>query len=254
MGERPVVELQFADFVSCAFDSIVSVAAKTHWRTGQRDPDRDPAARRGGGVRGGPYHSASPEGWFVGEPGLKVVCPGSVADAYGLLRVGDRRPRPRPLLRAQGAVPPAQGRRTRRRGPSRAARHARASRGAGADVTVVTYGSASARRSRPPASVDGGRRGRRPPHDLAARRGGRPRLDREDLARARAAGGGALEGRRRPRPLARRAAQAFELLDAPPAAPRAARQRPCRSRPSSRTAILPSAASTAAAIEDLLAY
>lgn len=40
----------------------------------------------GGGVRGGPFHSQCPEGWFVGEPGLKVVCPGSVADAYGLLR------------------------------------------------------------------------------------------------------------------------------------------------------------------------
>ena len=40
----------------------------------------------GGGVRGGPFHSQSPEGWFVGEPGLKVVCPGTVGDAYGLLR------------------------------------------------------------------------------------------------------------------------------------------------------------------------
>jgi len=85
MGERPVVELQFADFVSCAFDPIVTVAAKTHWRSGIKLPlvIRAPF---GGGVRGGPYHSQSPEGWFVGEPGLKVVCPGTVADAYGLLR------------------------------------------------------------------------------------------------------------------------------------------------------------------------
>ena len=85
MGERPVVELQFADFVSCAFDPIVTVAAKTHWRSGIKLPlvIRAPS---GGGVRGGPYHSQSPEGWFVGEPGLKVVCPGTVADAYGLLR------------------------------------------------------------------------------------------------------------------------------------------------------------------------
>jgi 2-oxoisovalerate dehydrogenase E1 component beta subunit len=85
MGERPVVELQFADFVSCAFDPIVTVAAKTHWRSGIKVPLVIRAAS-GGGVRGGPYHSQSPEGWFVGEPGLKVVCPGTVADAYGLLR------------------------------------------------------------------------------------------------------------------------------------------------------------------------
>jgi 2-oxoisovalerate dehydrogenase E1 component beta subunit len=85
MGERPVVELQFANFVYCAFDPIVTVAAKTHWRSGIKLPLVIRAAS-GGGVRGGPYHSQSPEGWFVGEPGLKVVCPGTVADAYGLLR------------------------------------------------------------------------------------------------------------------------------------------------------------------------
>jgi 2-oxoisovalerate dehydrogenase E1 component beta subunit len=85
MGDRPVVELQFADFVSCAFDPIVTVAAKTHWRSGIRLPlvIRAPF---GGGVRGGPFHSQCPEGWFVGVAGLKVVCPGSVEDAYGLLR------------------------------------------------------------------------------------------------------------------------------------------------------------------------
>jgi 2-oxoisovalerate dehydrogenase E1 component beta subunit len=85
MGERPVVELQFADFASCPFDLIVTVAAKTHWRSGIRLPlvIRAPF---GGGVRGGPFHSSCPEGWFAGVPGLKVVCPGTVADAYGLLR------------------------------------------------------------------------------------------------------------------------------------------------------------------------
>ena len=85
MGERPVVELQFADFVSCPFDMIVTVGAKTHWRSGIALPAviRAPF---GGGVRGGPFHSQCPEGWFVGVAGLKVVCPGSVEDAYGLLR------------------------------------------------------------------------------------------------------------------------------------------------------------------------
>src|SRR5947207_1102939 len=84
-GERPVVELQFADFVSCPFDLIVTVAAKTHWRSGIALPlvIRAPS---GGGVRGGPFHSQCPEGWFVGVAGLKVVCPGTVEDAYGLLR------------------------------------------------------------------------------------------------------------------------------------------------------------------------
>ena len=105
MGERPVVELQFADFVTCPFDVIVTVAAKTHWRSGQPIPlvIRMPT---GGGVRGGPFHAGSPEGWFVGQPGLKVVCPGTVGDAYGLLRSGDRRPRSRSRLRAQGSLPP----------------------------------------------------------------------------------------------------------------------------------------------------
>jgi 2-oxoisovalerate dehydrogenase E1 component beta subunit len=85
MGERPVVELQFADFITCPFDAIVTVAAKTHWRCGAAIPlvIRAPF---GGGIRGGPFHASSPEGWFVGTAGLKVVCPASVEDAYGLLR------------------------------------------------------------------------------------------------------------------------------------------------------------------------
>ncbi len=84
-GERPVVELQFADFASCPFDMIVTVAAKTHWRSGLAVPIVI-RAPNGGGIRGGPFHASSPEGWFVGVPGLKVVCPGTIEDAYGLLR------------------------------------------------------------------------------------------------------------------------------------------------------------------------
>ena len=93
MGERPVVELQFADFITCAFDPIVTVAAKTHWRSGQSIPItiRCPT---GGGVRGGPFHAGSPEGWFVGTAGLKIVCPGTVEDAYGLLRAAIDDPDP----------------------------------------------------------------------------------------------------------------------------------------------------------------
>ena len=117
MGERPVVELQFADFITCAFDPIVTVAAKTHWRSGQAIPVtiRCPT---GGGIRGGPFHAGSPEGWFVGTAGLKIVCPGSVEDAYGLLRAAIDDPDPvlyfehKRLYRTLRAAAPAAGLRT----------------------------------------------------------------------------------------------------------------------------------------------
>jgi 2-oxoisovalerate dehydrogenase E1 component beta subunit len=137
MGERPVVELQFADFVSCPFDQIVTVAAKTHWRSGIRLPlvIRAPS---GGGVRGGPFHSQSPEGWFVGVAGLKVACPGSVDDAYGLLRAAIEDDDPvlvfehKALYRRLAGERPDPGHRT----PLGKARVARE----GEDATVVTYG------------------------------------------------------------------------------------------------------------------
>ena len=138
MGERPVVELQFADFITCAFDPIVTVAAKTHWRSGQAIPItiRCPT---GGGVRGGPFHAGSPEGWFVGTAGLKIVCPGTVEDAYGLLRAAIEDPDPvlyfehKRLYRTLRAAAPSSTHRTPI-GPAAIARH-------GTDVTVVTYGS-----------------------------------------------------------------------------------------------------------------
>ena len=137
MGERPVVELQFADFISCAFDPIVNVAAKTHWRSGIRLPlvIRAPF---GGGVRGGPFHSQCPEPWFIGVAGLKVVCPGSVQDAYGLLRaaIEDHDPvlyfEHKRLYRSLNGEPPDPSTRTPL-GKGRIARE-------GADATLVTYG------------------------------------------------------------------------------------------------------------------
>src|ERR671934_2962109 len=138
MGDRPVVELQFADFISCAFDPIVTVAAKTHWRSGIRLPlvIRAPF---GGGVRGGPFHSQCPEGWFVGVAGLKVVCPGTVEDAYGLLRAAIEDDDPvlyfehKALYRRlRGDDGVSAGHRTTI-GRGRVAR-------SGADATVVTYG------------------------------------------------------------------------------------------------------------------
>ena len=138
MGERPIVELQFADFVACPFDQIVTVGAKTHWRSGIALPVviRLPA---GGGVRGGPFHASSPEGWFVGVAGLKVVCPGTVEDAYGLMRsaVEDDDPvlyfEHKGLYRRLRAAAPAADHRV----PIGRAAIART----GSDVSVITYGS-----------------------------------------------------------------------------------------------------------------
>ena len=84
MGLRPVCEMQFADFVSCAWDHLVTVAAKQRWRVGTPVPIvvRLPS---GGGFSGGPFHSQNPESSFAHIPGLKCVCPATPSDAKGLL-------------------------------------------------------------------------------------------------------------------------------------------------------------------------
>ncbi len=84
MGMRPVAEMQFADFVSCAWDHLVTVAAKQRWRAGTPVPIvvRCPS---GGGFSGGPFHSQNPESSFAHVPGLKIACPATPADAKGLL-------------------------------------------------------------------------------------------------------------------------------------------------------------------------
>jgi 2-oxoisovalerate dehydrogenase E1 component beta subunit len=93
MGLLPVVEMQFIDFISCAFNQIVNFAAPNRYRWGQPVPlvIRGPA---GGNVHGSAYHSQNPESYFQHTPGLKVVAPGTVADAYGLLRAAIRDPNP----------------------------------------------------------------------------------------------------------------------------------------------------------------
>jgi 2-oxoisovalerate dehydrogenase E1 component beta subunit len=92
-GQRPIAEMQFADFVSCAFDQLVTCAAKMHYRVGWAVPMvvRCP---NGGGVGGGPYHSENVEAWFHHHAGLKIVCPATATDAYGLLRSAIRDPNP----------------------------------------------------------------------------------------------------------------------------------------------------------------
>lgn len=137
MGLRPVVEMQFADFISTGFDSIVQFAATTHYRWQGAVPwvIRAPAD---GGIRSGPFHSQNPEAWFVHTPGLKVVVPSNPRDAKGLLISAIRDDNPviyfeaKPLYRAlKGPVP--EGDFTVPIGEASYVRR-------GSDVTVITYG------------------------------------------------------------------------------------------------------------------
>ncbi len=84
MGRKSMVEMQFADFVSCGFNQIVNNLAKAHYRWGQ---NADVVVRMptGAGVGAGPYHSQSNEAWFIHTPGLKVVYPAFPSDAKGML-------------------------------------------------------------------------------------------------------------------------------------------------------------------------
>jgi 2-oxoisovalerate dehydrogenase E1 component beta subunit len=85
LGFRPVLEMQFMDFISNGFNQVVNFAAKLHYRQGIPLPlvIRGPV---GGGGHGGPFHSQNPEMWFVHTPGLKVVAPATAYDAKGLLK------------------------------------------------------------------------------------------------------------------------------------------------------------------------
>ena len=137
MGLRPVAEMQFADFVSCAWDHLVTIAAKQHWRAGTPVPItlRLPS---GGGFSGGPFHSQNPESSFAHIPGLKCVCPSTPEDAKGLIISAIQDPNPVLFFehkhlyrRIKGEVP--DDRYTTPIGKARIAR-------AGDDVTIVTWG------------------------------------------------------------------------------------------------------------------
>lgn len=84
-GLRPVAEMQFIDFIACCFNQLTNFVAKSHYRWGAPVPMvvRGPS---GGGVHGGPFHSANPEMYFVHTPGLKVIYPSTAYDAKGLLK------------------------------------------------------------------------------------------------------------------------------------------------------------------------
>ena len=89
LGLRPVAEMQFMDFIACAFNQITNFAARSHYRWNAPVPIviRGPS---GGGVHGGPFHSQNPEMYFVHTPGLKVVCPATAYDAKGLIKAAIR--------------------------------------------------------------------------------------------------------------------------------------------------------------------
>jgi len=89
MGMRPIAEMQFIDFIGCAFNQLTNFAATARYRNGNGCPIvvRGPA---GGGVHGGPFHSLNPESFFLNTPGLKIVAPGTAYDAKGLLKAAIR--------------------------------------------------------------------------------------------------------------------------------------------------------------------
>jgi pyruvate dehydrogenase E1 component beta subunit len=142
-GLVPVPEIQFADFIFPGYDQIVSELAKMRWRSGGEYSSkmvvRTPV---GGGIRGGLYHSQSPESLFIHVAGLKVVCPATPADAKGLLLASIRDPDPvlffepkRIYRAARGEVP--EGDHVVELGKARIVREASANEKA---VTVIAWG------------------------------------------------------------------------------------------------------------------
>jgi 2-oxoisovalerate dehydrogenase E1 component beta subunit len=89
MGMRPVCEMQFIDFISCAYDILTNYVATSRYRAFLPCPlvVRGPS---GGYVRGGPFHSQNPEAAFLHTPGLKIVYPATASDAKGLLKAAIR--------------------------------------------------------------------------------------------------------------------------------------------------------------------
>jgi pyruvate dehydrogenase E1 component beta subunit len=139
-GLRPVAEIMFMDFVTLAMDQLVNQAAKARFMFGGHNPV--PLTLRtphGGGLNAGPQHSQCLEAWLAHVPGLKVVCPATPADAYGLLRAAIDDPDPvvvvenKTLYALKGEI--AENPAAVPIGKACTARPGR-------DVTVVTYGAA----------------------------------------------------------------------------------------------------------------
>ena len=197
MGMRPVAEMQFADFVSCAWDHLVTVAAKQRWRAGTPVPIvlRLPS---GGGFSGGPFHSQNPESSFAHIPGLKCVCPATPEDAKGLLISAIEDPNPvlffehKHLYRRIKTEVPDE-RYTTPIGKARTHREGR-------DISVITWGAMVYTAEEAAQQLDVGRRlGRdhRPAHGHAVGQGGGARVGAQDVEGARAARGHAHRRLRR---------------------------------------------------------
>jgi 2-oxoisovalerate dehydrogenase E1 component len=136
-GYRPIVEMQYADFISCGFNQIVNNLATTHYRWGAAVPVTI-RAPFGGHIGAGPFHSQSMEGWFCHVAGLKVVIPSTPADAKGLLLASIDDPNPvlffehKALYRSvKGPVPD---------GPVRVPIGTAAVAREGTDATIVSWG------------------------------------------------------------------------------------------------------------------
>ena len=136
-GMKAMVEMQFADFVTCGFNQIVNNLAKLHYRWGQC---ADVVIRMptGGGVGAGPYHSQSTEAWFTHVPGLKVVYPSNPEDAKGLLLAAFEDPNPvlyfeHKALYRKLAAPVPDGYYTTEIGKAATVR-------SGETLTIITYG------------------------------------------------------------------------------------------------------------------
>jgi 2-oxoisovalerate dehydrogenase E1 component beta subunit len=136
MGMRPVVEMQFIDFISCAYDMLTNYVATARYRAFLPCPMvvRGPS---GGYVRGGPFHSQNPEAAFLHTPGLKIVYPATAEDAKGLMKAAIRDDDPVLFFehkylyrRIKGVMPP--GDHIVPIGKARTAR-------AGTDVSIITY-------------------------------------------------------------------------------------------------------------------
>ena len=138
-GFKSMVEMQFADFVTCGFNQIVNNLAKVHYRWGQA---ADVVVRMptGGGVAAGPFHSQSNEAWFTHVPGLKVLYPATPEDAKGMLLAALEDPNPvlffehKGLYRSLSSAVPT-GYYTTPIGKARIAR-------AGQAASIITYGAA----------------------------------------------------------------------------------------------------------------
>ena len=197
MGMRPVAEMQFSDFVSCAWDHLVTIAAKQHWRAGTPIPIvlRLPS---GGGFSGGPFHSQNPESSFAHIPGLKCVCPATPEDAKGLLISAIEDPNPVLFFehkhlyrRIKAEVPEGAVHDADRQGAHAPGRHRPLRDHVGRDGLHRRGGRAAARRRRRLG------RDRRPAHGDAVGQGGRARVGAQDVEGARPARGHAHRRLRR---------------------------------------------------------